>query len=519
MKLNFLQVRAQVVDEIINNACKEEETEYMLTKTYIVDTFLEFIKKLGADEYNDCFGWSKKEYNKIKKLNGNDYDYIYQTFLGIQKDKDVSKEYLHLCQSASEYKSILQEKEEQFVKELRKIGGKKKLENKEKKIAFFKNVIQEKLKPNKCFEKKNLIERAWRNCRSPHINKIWPRDFEQKICWAKNVGADERYMIFFGHLLVVEAEKMIDLKKKNKEKYSEVFEYEIYRSDIIHKVNEIVKDNFYTNNRLDLISVSLSFFEEKQYMPFVYLVTPQIEGLFRIWLREILGDQSQTNGMKELVKKIYEKEHFSAYTYFAYDFPEIRNPIGHGNIIKVDRELACEIMMDLYWILNIIDSDDCDYKKWMSFLNDFCSKQDAKAMVECLEKYFTSFKSKKYLDLLERYLKKEFDPILEWYGFGERQKKFNESIHSEELYLGIWNDDPLEVETIERIGEEDVTLKELNDNSLKYFQLLKLLNEQSCVPSQWYKKYLSFVEQIDAMHREYMENIGINFEELKEELE
>lgn len=254
-------------------------------------------------------------------------------------------------------------------------------------------------------------------------------------------------------------------------------------------------------------------------MPFVYLVTPQIEGLFRIWLREILGDQSQTNGMKELVKKIYEKEHFSAYTYFAYDFPEIRNPIGHGNIIKVDRELACEIMMDLYWILNIIDSDDCDYKKWMSFLNDFCSKQDAKAMVECLEKYFTSFKSEKYLDLLERYLKKEFDPILEWYGFGERQKKFNESIHSEELYLGIWNDDPLEVETIERIGEEDVTLKELNDNSLKYFQLLKLLNEQSCVPSQWYKKYLSFVEQIDAMHREYMENIGINFEELKEELE
>lgn len=517
MKLNFLQVRAQVVDEIINNACKEVEPENMLTKTYIVDTFLEFIKKSGVDDDNYYLEWYGKEYNKNKNLNINDF--IYHTVLGIQKDKDVSKEYLHLCQSASEYKSILQEKKEQFVKELRKIGGKKKFKNKHDKIAFFKNVIQEELKPNKCFEKKNLIERAWGNCRSPHINKIWKRDFERKICWAKNVGADERYMIFFGHLLVIEAEKMIDLKKKNKEKYSEVFEYEIYRSDIIHKVNEIVKDNFYTNNRLDLISVSLSFFEEKQYMPFVYLVTPQIEGLFRIWLREILGDQSQTNGMKELVKKIYDKEHFSAYTYFAYDFPEVRNPIGHGNIIKVDRELACEIMMDLYWILNIIDSDDCDYKKWMSFLNDFCSKQDAKAMVECLEKYFTSFKSEKYLDLLERYLKKEFDPILEWYGFGERQKKFNESIHSEELYLGIWNDDPLEVETIERIGEEDVTLKELNDNSLKYFQLLKLLNEQSCVPSQWYKKYLSFVEQIDAMHREYMESIGINFEELKEELE
>lgn len=369
-----------------------------------------------------------------------------------------------------------------------------------------------------------MIKRAWRNCRTPYSIKVWPRDFEQKICWAKNVDADERYQIYFGHLLVGEVEKMFDLNKKDKKKYSETFEYMIYRSGIIEKVNLIAKNNFYIQNRLELISASLSLFEEKQYMPFVYLVTPQIEGLFKVWQQKILGDRSQTNGMRQLVKKTYNdvldcgKEHFFAYTYFAYDFPEVRNPIGHGTIIKVDRELACEIMMDLYWILNIIDSEDCDYKKWMSFLKDFCSKQDVKEMVECLEKYFTSFKSEKYLDLLERYLKKKFDPILEWYGFGERQKKFNESIHSEELYLCIWNDEPLEVETIERIGEEDVTIKMLNDNSLKYSQLLELLNKQNCIPGQWYKKYLSFTEQIDAIYREYMENIGINFEEIEEEL-
>ena len=174
MKLNFLQVRAQVVDEIINNACKEVEPENMLTKTYIVDTFLEFIKKSGVDDDNYYLEWYGKEYNKNKNLNINDF--IYHTVLGIQKDKDVSKEYLHLCQSASEYKSILQEKKEQFVKELRKIGGKKKFKNKHDKIAFFKNVIQEELKPNKCFEKKNLIERAWGNCRSPQIGRASCRE-------------------------------------------------------------------------------------------------------------------------------------------------------------------------------------------------------------------------------------------------------------------------------------------------------------------------------------------------------
>lgn len=518
MKMAFWhELCNQVENEIINNACKDVEPENMLTKTYIVDTFLEFIKKPGVDDENYYLEWYGKEYNKNENLNINDF--IYHTVLGIQKDKDVSKEYSHLVKSASKYKSTLQEKKEQFVKELQKIGkDKKKFKNKYDKIVFYKQIIEEELKKNEYFEKKNLIKRAWQNCRTLH-NKVWPRDFEQKICWAKNVGADERYLIYFGHLSVREVEVMIDLKKKDREKYSELFESKIYRSDIIKEVNRIAKDNFYIQNRLELISSSLSLFEGKQYMSFVYLVTPQIEGLFRIWQHEILGDRSQTKGIRELMKKIYENDDFFAYTYFAYDFPEVRNPIGHGDIIKVDRELACEIMMDLYWILNIIDSDDCDYKKWMSFLNDFCSKQDAKAMVECLEKYFTSFKSKKYLDLLERYLKKEFDPILEWYGLGERQKKFNESIHSEELYLGIWNDDPLEVETIERIGEEDETTKMINDNSLKYSQLLELLNKQKCIPDQWYKKYLSFTEQIDAMHREYMENIGINFEELKEELE
>lgn len=518
MKMILLQgLRAQVENEIINNACKDVEPENMLTKTYIVDTFLEFIKKPGVDDENYYLEWYGKEYNKNENLNKNDF--IYHTVLGIQKDKDVSKEYSHLVKSASKYKSTLQEKKEQFVKELQKIGeDKKKFKNKYDKIVFYKQIIEEELKKNEYFEKKNLIKRAWQNCRTLH-NKVWPRDFEQKICWAKNVGTDERYLIYFGHLSVREIEVMIDLKKKDREKYSELFESKIYRSDIIKEVNRIAKDNFYIQNRLELISSSLSLFEGKQYMSFVYLVTPQIEGLFRIWQHEILGDRSQTKGIRELMKKIYENDDFFAYTYFAYDFPEVRNPIGHGDIIKVDRELACEIMMDLYWILNIIDSEDCDYKKWMSFLKDFCSKQDAKEMVECLKEYFTSFKSEKYLDLLERHLEGKLDPILEWYGFGERQKKFNESIHSEELYLGIWNDDPLEVETIERRGEEDETTKMINDNSLKYSQLLELLNKQKCIPDQWYKKYLSFTEQIDAIYREYMKNTEINFEGIEEELE
>lgn len=153
MKMGFLhELRDQVENEIINNACKEVTPEDMLTKTHIIKTSLEFIKKLGTDKRNDFLGWYEEEHNKNNELNCRDF--IYHTVLGIQEDKDVLNEYLHLYQSASKYKSTLQEKKEQFVKELQKIGDKKKFKNKKDKIVFYKQIIEGELKKNEYFEKK-----------------------------------------------------------------------------------------------------------------------------------------------------------------------------------------------------------------------------------------------------------------------------------------------------------------------------------------------------------------------------
>ena len=56
--------------------------------------------------------------------------------------------------------------------------------------------------------------------------------------------------------------------------------------------------------------------------------------------------------------------------FLAYEFPDWRNKITHGDMIEVARELACEIMMVLYWIIKTIDAEEQDYKKLMSFLDD-----------------------------------------------------------------------------------------------------------------------------------------------------
>ena len=254
------------------------------------------------------------------------------------------------------------------------------------------------------------------------------------------------------------------------------------------------------------------------------MITPQIEGLFRVLQQSIKGDRADTRGMKEVIEKIHNNEDFWEFVYFAYDFPEWRNKIAHGEMIEVDREFACEIMMDLYWILRTIDSEEQDYRKLMSFLNDFCSKQDLKMMVECLASYFASIESEKYLELLKRFFEGEFDSIVEWYGIVEQKQKFIETIHSEELYLLIWNDEPLELETTKKVQMEDGEIKEfnvidLNDNSLKYYRLLSLLNEYNYVSLKWYKKYLSFVDQIEVENRNKLRKIGINPNEIEAEIE
>ena len=48
--MGFLQVLHQFENEIINNVCKEVRPEDMLTKTYIANAFLEFVKNLEVEE-------------------------------------------------------------------------------------------------------------------------------------------------------------------------------------------------------------------------------------------------------------------------------------------------------------------------------------------------------------------------------------------------------------------------------------------------------------------------------------
>lgn len=122
------------------------------------------------------------------------------------------------------------------------------------------------------------------------------------------------------------------------------------------------------------------------------------------------------------MNKCSKSEEFSEYVYFAYDFPEYRNKIAHGDMIFVDKKLACEIMMDLYWAIKKIESEDWEYKKILLFLNDFNSKENLKQKVQYLESYSDSIEGKEHLDLLEKYFEGDFEEVLNGIYLMNRQK-------------------------------------------------------------------------------------------------
>ena len=260
--MGFLQVLHQFENEIINNVCKEVRPEDMLTKTYIANAFLEFVKNLEVEEDDTYYlRWYEEEHNKNSKLSI--IDFIYHTVLGIQDKMDISEEYLRLYNSALEYKSVLEQKKTQFENELRTLAKDKKNKNKMDKIIYYKREIENRLNKRERFEQKYLIERAWRNCTIPYYIRWFKRDFSMDIYSAQNVDVDKRNIIFLGDLPLGEAEKMIALKKENTSKYSEAFENMIYRLDIVGKSKIIAEGNYYINDRLPIISAAITLFMEK----------------------------------------------------------------------------------------------------------------------------------------------------------------------------------------------------------------------------------------------------------------
>ena len=499
--MGFLKTLSEFYTDLCKKAANSEKPDAVLTKDNISEFFLSFVDR--NDSETEGSEYYRKRYEEENKDNrySNMNEFIYEQVLFIHEKRDIRMEYLRLKEEAADYMNLLKSKKKSYEIELRNIGNEK--NNQKAKILYYKQIIEQKIKKaEQRSMTEELVREAINVCSIPSYMRWFNRGFEWDILFVQDIDTDKRNLIYFGELSISNVRQMMLLKKNNKDDYLNAFEEVILNLEIVDKINEIANNNYYLRNRKNIFNTALELFGSKNYEAFVYLIVPQIEGLFQLYLR-LLGDNSSCGGMQEIVKKIKEREDFFEFVYFAYDFSDLRNKIAHGEMITVNREQAYEVLMDTYWIVKEIDSNQRDYKLCLDFVEQ-CTKSNSLStnIVRMLE-YFKEYDSEKYVKLLKRYLHDDFNDVIAWYKYINQVNVLNDMLQNMMFYEAMWKDGPLQINkgNVDIGGKNYQTLK-YNDSGIKYQNLVEVLKQYDYVPENWYKKYTVFCENMKKLKEE-----------------
>ena len=515
--------------KIINEASESKCPEKLLSRRSLITAFWRFARTWGKEETEYYLRQYEEKSKHDRTLKRSDYTYYF--VLHFEHNSDVAKEYLKLKAAKEMNERTLQDNQRKFEEKLQQIGGNRE-QKKDNKTVYLKNRNKDKLKALKEKDNRFLIKAAWENCDV----LCWPSFFKFLfpiyMAWEENSLMDEVDKILLSELPGREFENRLLLKEEHADEYARALMNDVMNLHIAENVLKIVRENIYVNDRWKIISTAIELFKKGEYFLFVYLITPQIEGLFKVLLRSVLKDNSKKTDLNNIVKEINKKKELWEYAYFAYDFPQIRNHIAHGDIIEVDTKLACEILMDLNWVLKVIDSEEQDYKKFMAFLNDV-STAELETLASRLNYYFSFLNNEEYCGLLERYLKGEFDDVIQWYQLSDKDCEFKKIIQSDEFYLSIWNKDPLFTTTVEKVqvldgSVKDITVKHYSE-SLQYEGMVQLLyrllngmgksHKYKPVPLNWYEKYSAFVKQANEAKHDTLKKVGIDPDAIEAEVD
>lgn len=496
--MGFLKTLSEFYTDLCKKVANNEKPDTVLTKDNISELFLSFVDQNNSEsEGSECYRKRYEEENKNNRYS-NLNEFIYEHVLFIHEGHDIRMEYLRLKEEAAKYMDLLQSKKKSYEAELRNIGNEK--NNQKSKILYYKQIIEEKIKiAEQRSVTEELVREAINVCSTPNYIRWFNRGFEWDILFVQDIDTDKRNLIYFGELSIPDVRRMMLLKKDNKDDYLNAFEGVISNLEVIEKINLIANNNYYLRNRKNIFHTALDLFDSKNYEAFVYLIVPQIEGLFQLYLR-LLGDNSNSGGMQEIVKKIKEREDFFEFVYFAYDFSDLRNEIAHGGMITVNREQAYEVLMDTYWIVKEIDSNQRDYKVWLDFVEQCTKSNSLSTNIVRMLGYFEEFDSKKYVKLLRRYFHNDFNDVIAWYKYENHVNILNNILQNMMFYEAIWKDGPLQINkgNVDIGGKKYQTLK-YNDSGIKYQSLIEELKQYSYVPEKWYKEYTIFCEKMKEL--------------------
>ena len=364
----------------------------------------------------------------------------------------------------------------------------------------------------------NLIKRALDRAQTPY----W-FSWQKSMLYSTNNILDFAMVngqdyIWFGMLPIPLMEKMRKCRKENHELYVDAFEKIIEEYSVVEDMAKICEENYYLHKRKKIIKSAAGLFKREEYEAFSCLMASQTEGMFGDYLSLCNVEFENKSGMMGKIEKVKEstpagKGVFIEYAYFKYDFPALRNPLAHGAMVEIDKETAFELLMDAYWVVREIDSDEHDYKMMVNFLKEISSIE--KGCSKILEKFRNdSMNCQSNLNLLLKWLKKDFEKVIKFYNLSENEEILRKCLDSVKLYESIWHKMPLQSEDMTQ-SNDGMRVMKWNDEPLKYESFIDIAQEHNfTMPENWLSGYKSYSDELKS---KMTINIGKIIKDLKKQ--
>lgn len=477
-----------------------------LYKENLVTLFLEFMKNEYDRDRNYYLNRYKKDANNYDDFN----DYIFSHELGLVKDLRAEYELMEkkAKKNIEKYKNNVKFFDDKIKSMQMKIDGFKTNYHREKCI-YVKKINEELLTQAKEERKKeNIFREALNKCIQPLINNQISRDYFNDRYKFYNpeqyLDYNWKLMINFGHLSPREYQLITVKKDNNFNAYMNDYHQCINRYDILSELKNIVGNNYYLKDRIEIIEEAVELFKNNKYYAFVYLMVPQVEGIFDVYKKVYgLNVEQNVNGLGEKLNLIHAKCHFIGYIYYAFDFPQIRNEIAHGNIINISDEIAYDTLMDIYYLCSEINLESTPYKKMIEKFGEFSACTSEITYLESVIDCFRGICKEDNLNWFSKCLDGSYSDLLKWYGLTSEFNKMIECIQSQKCLMLINGSEDAEISEEIEFNGKNMSVHRIDSKPKEYEELIEILKQYVELPKTWLSSYEKKIDDIDKKVDEY----------------
>ncbi|MFN3195894.1 MAG: hypothetical protein ACE364_08100 [Chlorobiota bacterium] len=190
---------------------------------------------------------------------------------------------------------------------------------------------------------------------------------------------------------IIKVNNLVALRNENLELFEEKLDSLVNYDEIIDSIKLKIKDSHLLFKEYKLVTDILELFTNKKYTLFSFITPIQIEGLISLFCKELGISENQINKLPvnkkvEIIQKNKGWRSESAYSYFSFDFPILRNKVAHG--YGLDKKQAMffskMFLLDLNFIVESFDSETFKQNQLLHLIRMSKNYNDLKYLINAV---------------------------------------------------------------------------------------------------------------------------------------